>query len=310
MLYVGTWAADPPPPIEHYTRAPSVSGLQLSPSGNRLAWLVLGPTGYSQLGVVELDPFGKGRIVASYSDADVASVHWVNDERLVFEAYKRGAELGPREAGTFAVNHDGSELRQLIAWRGGVEQLSSSIAGARLLPYGWFFRSTVDDGSSDVIVYQEVRDHAGDLQSIQLSRVDTRNGTLRNLNLGTPQGSRAWLLDSKGEPRLITAYRKGRNWVYWREGDAWKVIAEFDPLHGGFTPWRVDDDGQITVLARSGSDVRSLYRFDLANKRIEPEPLVRVAGFDLDPMGEHDGAGRLVGLHFVADRPMSYWFDE
>jgi len=299
------------PPIRHFTRPPAIASVTPSPSGRRLALLVDADSGFKQLAVMELDPIGPQRLIAGFADADITSVRWINDDRLVFEAFQRGYEVAQGGGGTFAVNHDGTLQRQLISWRDFADRQTGSNIVSRMLPYGWFLASTVDDGSNDVLMYREVRDAIGDIEQISFARLDTVNRTLVNLSLGMPAGARDWLLDHKGRPRVITAYRKGRNFVYWRHGDEWQLIAEFDPLSADLAPWSIDDQDEITVITRSGSDVESLHRFDPVDKRLDPEPLVRVPGFDLRPTRETDRTtGRLVGIHFRADRPMSYWFDD
>ncbi len=302
-----------PPPIEHFTKRPAIDGVVVSPSGNRLAVLVFGAEGRRRLAVMNLDPVGDIRVVGGFADADVATVRWVSDDRLVFEAYRDGPEIREGGAGTFAVNHDGTESRQLIAWVRAMNETNSSIR-SRVLPYGWFLHSTIDDRSDDVFVYRNVKDAVGDLKQVELARLNTRTGLLRSLSYGMPQGTRSWLLDQKHEPRLLTAYRDGRQKVYWRaaEADPWAEVADFDPLtEAGLTPWMVDGRGQVMVTARMGGDVTGLYKFDPVARRVDPQPLVSVAGFDLSASPEVDPeSGALLGLHFTADRPTSYWFDD
>jgi dienelactone hydrolase len=317
MFFLAGSALAAPAPIEHFTKLPAIDDVVVSPSGKRLAVLVFGPDGNRRVAVMNLDPMGGERVVGGFTDADVTTVHWVSDERLVFEAAKRGAEIREGGAGTFAVNHDGSEQRQLIAWVQAMNETNSSIR-SKILPYGWFLHSTVDDASDDVFVVREAKDNLGDLKQIELARLNTRTGQLRSLSFGMPEGTRAWLLDQKHEPRLLTAYRGGRQKVYWRNADAdadankWTEVADFDPLtEAGFVPWWVDGSGQVTVTARMGSDTAGLYQFDPVAKRVDPQPLVSVAGFDLaaEPQGDPK-TGHLLGLHFTAERPTSYWFDE
>ena len=307
-----TLAVGAPAPITDFTTRPAIEAVVVSPSGKRLAVLVFGPDGRRRVGVMSLDPIEPVRVVGSFGDADVTDVDWVSDDRLVFQARQSGAEIREGGAGTFAVNHDGTETRQLIAWQRGMRETGTHIT-SRILPYGWFLHSTIDDGSNDVFVHKFVRDSLGDPKEIQLARLNTSTGKLQTLSHAMPEGTRQWLLDPKHEPRLLTAYRAGRQKVYWRAATTgpWNEVADFAPLtEPGFVPWFVDGEGQILVTSYSGGDTRGIYKFDPLTKRVDPEPVLNLAGFDLDARKVIDTkTGHLVGLHFRADRLMSYWFD-
>jgi dipeptidyl aminopeptidase/acylaminoacyl peptidase len=134
------------------------------------------------------------------------------------------------------------------------------------------------------------------------------------LSAGIPSGTRQWLLDADKNPRLLMARREGRNIVYWRDpaGSEWTVVADFNEYtEPGFTPLWIEPNGTIVVSARRKDDYAALHRFDPRSKRIDPEPLAHVRGFDLGTNLEvDDRSQRLLGVHTVVDRPMSVWFDE
>lgn len=299
------------PPVEHFTRPPALSNVALSPSGKRLAVLIFGTNGMRRVGVMNLDPVGEPRIVGGFDDADVTSARWVNEDRLVFEAFQRGAEIHSWGAGTFAVSHDGSDQRQLIAWARHTDSGAGSHIASRVLPYGWGLHSIPGDGSDDVFVYRGVWDSIGDRQSIQVARLNTRTRELRNLSLGLPDHTVGVLFDANGEPRSATAYHRGRTKVYLRrEEGTWKEVADIDPLQETLEPWYAGSKDEVLLLARVG-DTEGVHRWDVAAGKLDPEPLVRLKNFDLSTLPEVDPRARsLVGMHFVADRPMSYWFDE
>lgn len=302
------------PPIENYTRRPAIEDVAISPSGKRLAVITFSSNGRKRLGVMDLDPVGDARIVGSFGDADVTDVQWVTDDRLVFSAFQRGAEIREGGAGVFAVNHDGSDERQLISWRYATGDIPGTAIASKVLPYGWYLHSVAGDGSSDVFVYRRVRDSVGDLKQIQLARLDTRTRELRNLSLGMPDYTQAIYLDTAREPRMVTAEHAGRTKLYWRApgADAWKQIGDFDSLNPdeGFSPWHIEANGQVLVTTAL-RDTEALYRYDPVKGKLDAEPLIQVKGFDLDASPEVDGrTRRLMGFHFRADRPMSYWFDE
>jgi dienelactone hydrolase len=310
VAVVPAWAD--PPSAEDFAALPTISDVKVSPSGRRMALLVAGPNGRMRLGVMDLDPIGAPRVIAGYTDAHIRNAAWVNDERLVYEASRDGV-IEQWGAGTFAVQHDGSQPVQLIAWAHHTQREGSRIT-SRILPYGWHLHSTVDDGSNDVMVRHEVRDAAGDVVEVHLSRLDTVSGGVKSLNAGIPHRTRWWLLDANEQPRLVTAWSKGRDVVYWRDpaGDTWTEVADFDPYTElGFTPRWIDRDGAVIVTARHKDEYSALHRFDPRTKQLDPEPLAHVRGFDLGAGLVVDKQSRQVlGVHTVADRPMTVWFDE
>jgi dienelactone hydrolase len=315
IVCLGTAQAAPAAvqPIENYIKWPTIERVVVSPSGKRMAVLLFGPDGLRKLGVMSLDPIGEARVVGGFSDADVQTVRWVNDNRLVYETYPRGPVATNGSANTYAVNADGSEERHLISWL--YDKLSvngPSRITSRVLPYGWFVHSAVDDGGDDIHVYKLVRDGIDDVKEAQLARLNTRTGMLQNLSSGMPDDVYRWSFDAKREPRMVSAQKAGRGQVYWLNRDkVWQKVADFDALSkDAFRSWFVDSDDQAYVLGRGAGDTEGLYKFDVVTVRIEPEPLVNLRGFDLNPSPVTDQQTRkLLGFHFKTDRPMSYWFD-
>lgn len=300
-----------PPPIDHFTRATEIDDAIVAPSGRRAALLVSNRDGRRQLGVVDLDPVGPLRLVGGFEDADVGAVLWVDDDRLVYTAREPEAEPRAGGAGAFAVDHDGRNPRQLIAWKRSTAPPGSGIA-SRVLPWNWMLHSPGPDGSGDLFVAERMFDNKGELDRVRLARMNTRSGELRTLSLDMPDGVLRWWLDARGEPRAVLARRADRVLVHRRAeaGAAWRQVAEFRQLvDPGFLPWHAEVDGRLLVLARRG-DTQALYEFDAARGAPGDEPLVAVRGFDLIPEMVIDSrSGRLLGLHFVADRAMSVWFD-
>jgi hypothetical protein len=241
------------------------------------------PNGRVQIAVMSLDPPGPAKAITAVANADIFDIRWVNDERLVFRAYEPDAPSDRSFAGVFAVNHDGSEFRQLIArvWRMG--ETGSSIR-SRVLNWQWNLYRTIDDGSPDVIVSQRLfdgmADNPRDERSIVLWRLNTRTGIVHSLSQGVPEGTKEWVLDDQGQPRFVTAYRDGKRSIHWWvEGEkAWVPVAQFPAYtYEGFQPWHVDPQGPVYVLSTSGHDTQALHRFDPMTKRMEPEPWSRCA---------------------------------
>jgi dienelactone hydrolase len=299
------------PPVEAFLRAPDIQDVVLSPSGKRLAMTMAGAKGLLYLAVLDLDPIGKPRVVAAYGDGNVERVLWVNDERLAYEVWQRQGLVDNGGVGVFAVNHDGTQTRRLSAWRN-TFLVAPSRASSKELPYGWSLVGAAHQGD-DVYFSNEQRDGVGDVTNVVIARVNTTTGNLRNLSSGMPAGTRSWVLDRERVPRIAVVSKKGRTSIRWRNptADQWEEVAEFDPLGPeAFTPLRIDDAGKLLVEANLKSEFTGIYRFDPSARRIEPEPVLQVKGFDLSPAFESDPqTERVLGVHFTADRPASYWFD-
>lgn len=302
-----------PPPVESFTKRPAIDNVVMSPTGQRMAFLMATDAGRRVVGVMNLAPQSALRVVAAFADANVARVQWVNENRLVFEAFEDGAEITEDGAGTFAVDHEGGNLRQLIAWRNVNSSIGTRIAD-RTLTYGWFLHATLDDGSDDVLVYRRILDAAGDLtEGAVLARLDTVKGALTSLSAGMPGGSSNWLLDESREPRVLKVVRDGREKIYWREpgSTTWTLIEDFEFLRDtSFEPRYLERDGQLIVESRNGRDTGALYTYDLKARKLNPEPLLALEQFDVAATLEVDTkTRRLVGVHTRVDRPISVWFD-
>lgn len=314
MLSAIAAPAPAPPSAEDFARRPAVSHVSVSPSGTHLALVMAAASGRKQVAVANLAPLGAAELVAGFSNADVESVWWVNESRLVFRAVNYALPQGrPGGWGLYAVNRDGSGLRHLIAHSREPDSTGTHIA-SRVLPWNWDLYDTVDDGSADIIVSERIYDNSDDLRAVLLSRLDTVTGRRRSMSQGVPGGALDWLLDNSNQPRVVTTLDKGRTTVHWRAGpDApWVPVADF-PSYGsqGFTPEFIDAQGQLFVRSSYQRDTAALYRFDPQQKTMEPEPVISLQGFDLDPALVFDRASqRLLGLHFLMEQAGSHWFDK
>lgn len=312
ILFAAAAAAQPA--AELFARWAAIDDVRISPSGRRLALLQFSPEGTRKLVVLDLEPVGNPRVVASFTDGDIHRAEWVNDDRLVFEAGARGAVVWAGRSGLWAVDHDGGRFRRLITSERSIRDSANTMTVTRMLPAGWRLHSVVDDGGSEIIVSRVTRDSVGDPADVQLSRLDTLSGDRRSLNEGLPPDTWHWLLDARGEPRLVSAEKANTIRIHWRGPDAtaWEQIAQFERYKdSNWWPWFVEPDGKVLVTGRLGRDTSALYRLDPKTRQVDAQqPLLAVDGFDLRPSPVVDTrTRRLLGVHLTADRPLTYWFD-
>ena len=306
-------ATEAAPPALSFVRTPQLQRAVISPAGDRVALLVTAPSGRSVLAVRSLQNASAPKVVGVFSDADVYSVAWVNNERLVYEARRPGPLIYKDGAGTFAVDHDGGNELQLIAWRTDNQTVGSRIA-RRGLTYGWFLYRTFDDDSADIVVAWRDEDAMGAAQIGRLARLNTRTGALTSLSEGAPPFVNRWVFDGQGQLRAVATLRDGRSRLHWRApgSETWTQVMEQAPLGAeALTPVFLEPDGSLIVEGRRGRDASALYTMKLPSGELDPEPLLALDGFDVNARIKSDSrSGRVVGVHTRGARPLSVWFDE
>jgi dipeptidyl aminopeptidase/acylaminoacyl peptidase len=303
-------ARAPLPSIENFFENAAFSGAILSPNARYLA-AKLGRTGRRDaLAVIDLST-NEAKVVAGFTDSDVGDFHWVNNERLVYDAREKDVAQGDLRngRGLFAVNRDGSGYRQL-ATRG--TSIVSEHTVVNILPWNTFLLDQRGAQDSDsVYVTSPKFTHKGEIDYVNLLRLDTRTG--RAVTVNRPAGAREWLLDQKGEPRLVEALEDAMAVLYYRDPatDKWRKLAEYNAYiggHGAIGPVAFGPDGALYVTSGEGRDKTALYRFDVATGKRAAEPLVELKDYDF--------SGRLVfandkllGVRVRSDARSTVWFD-
>lgn len=301
------------PTAADFARSPRFSDVSVSPDGRHMAVIVRHANGRDVLGVMPLVPVGEVKGLASYVDADVLDVMWINNKRLVYSAAAPGAEIKEGAAGSFAVDVDGAEPQQLIAWSRSTQQQGTHIK-SRVLPYGWQVVRPFNGQDDDVLVQQVQQDQFGDFKQFRLSRMNTRTLSVRSLDATLPARTNDFLLDGEGQPRVALTRDGADMRMMWRDPGAteWREIAKFDPLKDeALQPWYLGAGNELVVATRRETGYDALFNFDPVTKKLDPQALVAVKGFDLDaaPIVTLNGHA-LKGLRFAADAPMTYWFDD
>lgn len=308
----GSAASAPPPPAESFTRSEAIGDFALSPSGKHLAVVLTAPNGYRVAAVIDLAQPEQHKVVADFANANVNAVYWINDERLFFTAAQPGYYIDYGGTGSFAVNRDGSELRRLTAWVTDSATTGTRIA-SRVLPWDWTLYTTVRDGSADVLMTRVSRDTAGDRTLAQLGRLDTLTGQLRLLTDKMPDQATRWIVDREGQPRVVQVKRDGRDKLFWQApgSSEWTLLEDRDANSDDtIQPAYLEGDGTLIVAARNGRDTTALWAYDTRRRKVDPEPLLAMEGYDVAARLVTDSATRtVVGVHASASGPLSIWFD-
>lgn len=301
-------------PAETFFRHPDISGAVLSPSGR---WLAMRTRhGGDRVGIMTFDLQDKGKTLETvrFADADIRSVDWVNDDRLVFDLVDLEGGSGSQRfaPGLYSVRPDGSELLQLIrSYDKGYVSRTRQIRE----PLNWdhsLLMVPIGDGN-EVVVGENLYDGVGDLVSVRAKRLDAGNGSTSSLSFGAPGSARRWWFDPTGEPRIVAAVDGPYTTIHWRAPgkDEWVQLARFESLKAPFYPFFVDTAGTLYVTTPdgpAGTDV--LRRFDFATGKPGADKIVSTPGFDFsgriltDPV-----SGKAVGVRIWTDAETTAWFD-
>ena len=306
-------AASVPPaaaiPAADFFANATLSGAVLSPDGRHVAVLVSAKDGRVQLYTVDL-PSMKVAGLTSFEDADISSIAWVNERRIVYSVMDRNIAQGDVQygPGLYAINIDGSGYRQLAsntysrtATRGAREMLSWN---TRLLS------ASGDRGTDDVYVTEAQFSATGTL-SQSLLRLNTVTGISKPAaSMADAQG---WLLDQQGEVRIALTVKDNKRTLHYRENAAapWRKLRESDVYQaeaGDFSPAFFDAKGNFYVHA-AYKGAAAVYRYDLAAGAIQGAPLANTPGYDFAGIPVQ-GSEALLGMRFETDAAGTVWFDK
>ena len=296
-------------PIADFFANAALSGAVLSPDGRHVAVLISAKGGRVQLYTVDL-PSMKVAGLTSFEDADISSIAWVNEQRLVYSVVDRNIAQGDVQygPGLYAINIDGSGYRQLAS-----NTYSKKSAGSAREMLGWntrLLRASGDRGTDDVWVTATNFSTRG-IPSETLLRLNTVTGLSKvAATLADAQG---WLLDQQGEVRIALVVKENKRTIFYRDNaqSPWRKLRESDVYqarNGDFSPAFFDAKGNFYVHAPY-KGTEAVYRYDLEKDAIDGAPLANTPGYDFAGIPVQ-GADKLLGMRFETDATGTIWFDK
>jgi dipeptidyl aminopeptidase/acylaminoacyl peptidase len=321
------------PSVEQFFGRAVFSGAELSPNGRFVALRIAEKFNDRRDSLVILDLATMNAKMISFKNHDVGTFHWVNDERLVYESSDtRLAQANFRLinnrieilAGMFASDRDGKSFRYLFEDRSGpgalIIRAQSSNKDLLQLPWQGHHELRVNTVLLDTVGQQDSNDvfvvtlgnrdfgkHT-DVMST-LKRVDTMSGRAETID--TPPHSTLWLFDQDDTLRIAMSQQGKLRAVHYKDpaNGKWRKLAEFELLsEQGFEPLAIGPDGTLYVRATNGRDKQAIYRYDLINNRIMPDPVVASNDYDID--GELIfNQRKLLGVRYNIDGEITQWFD-
>ncbi|MCB1997284.1 MAG: S9 family peptidase [Burkholderiaceae bacterium] len=298
-----------------YARPPAMRSMIVSPANTHAALLARAPSGRTVLTMLDLKAPGTPRVIKAYDDVDIVEVSWVNDRRLVYSAQQPGALIEYEKWGTFAIDLDGNEEQHLVTARSDTVSDTGSRMRQRVLPRGWDFWRAVGDGSDDVYMTRWLDSAERGLSPQVVARVNTRTMAQRTVSEGAPEGATGWWFDAAGRLTVVTTAKGDREQLWWQPaaGEPWQVVREwasYDSEGKGLEPQALERDGTLIVAARATGDTQALHTFDLRQRKLDPAPLVGVAGYDVNQVIFDHRLQQVIGVPVDAAQRTTVWFDE
>jgi dienelactone hydrolase len=281
-------------PTETFLRRPEFASMSISPKGDRLAALV--PL-KDRDNLVVIDLVKRTRTtITNFTDNDVINFMWVNNDRIFLRVADGRDALGEaRFRGTYAVDVDGSNIRNLTDLRG-------------MAP----LRSIMDDTKGEMLVTMRVRNRA----IADVYRLNTTNGRSELLTFDNPGETQGWILDWNDQPLIAESVDPDSvNTIVWYRPS---LTAKWEQLWKN-PPDAADDnmnvvsfmpDGKsLIVSSNKGRDKYALYKYDLATKTLGElmfeHPLVDIQGGVIWSRTQK----KLMGISYNADVFGVKWID-
>jgi dipeptidyl aminopeptidase/acylaminoacyl peptidase len=303
------------PPASAYFAVADMDEPVLSPDGQALAIRVRNTAGRRQLAVIDTGDLQKIKVIASYTDADVARVRWVGDHRLVLEAWdQEESAYGSRVYSMMAMDRDGANPVRL----GGVR---FSAAMESWVPLGEWVR-TLDDGTGDLITaywdHTNARTYEDHWTDSYPMRYDTRRGSKTEILHGkVPHDVQQWIFDATAHPRGAIASRDGDSVLLVPDGaGGWVERGRFPhwgPTGKSYKVLGMATDGRVYVTHPTGgaSGGDALFRLDLGTGDLDAAPIVSASGYDIDPVLIEDRQRhKVIGVRFTTDAEGTAWLDD
>ena len=321
FLTANVFAESPPAsPLaaEVFFRDPDVVEALISPSGKRLAITAARSGARIGLFILDLSPGGQPVHAAQFTDVDVRNVAWVHEDRLLFSVvdFTEGVPDPNVRPGLFAVNADGSEVKELIS-RKHNSTTKFGTKSAALDPNHLLLKVLTpksESANEEVLVGKLIGSASGMLSAVVPLWLNVTTGKTRATNFQPPRDAIGWLFDGAGVPRVVVTRSDSDRAAYWRGPDMteWKKIVQGDLIELPFTPHSVDDVGNLYVTQQVGPEGYAvLKRFDFATMQPASEPLVSTPGFDFaGQLMLERGTGAAQGVRVTTDAETTVWFDE
>lgn len=296
VLSAATPPAPPPElPVETFFRKPTFASLSFSPDGKAIALL---QSINNRLNLVVLDlATMKKTLITNLKDQDVDAYTWATRDRLLFVLDTEGDEF----YGFYIIGRDGKGYRELSGTA--KKQMESGKVSGRTVR----LFADIPAEPDQVLVLENARYPLfPDVYRINLK---TGGKVMTTVNPGNVTG---WIADRAGVVRIGYVQEVGKISIIYRDGPdhAWETIHTRGPLDPEWTPLGFDGDNRtLFVSSGEGRRTNALYRYDTAERRLDPAPVFADDTYDVGNLIYSESRRRVLGVAIQRDKPFTHWFD-
>jgi dipeptidyl aminopeptidase/acylaminoacyl peptidase len=288
-------AMPPVIPVETFMKRAEYEAMSISPKGDRLAALV--PLkGRDNLVIVDLVKKTRN-VITSFERDDVINFSWINNDRIFLRVADGKDALGRATyRGTFAVDVDGSNLRDLTKLR--------NLAPLRTIP---------GDTAGEILVTMNERAR----RTADVYKLNTKTGRFELISFESPGEVESYVMDWNNVPRVatITSSETTETTVWYRDSaDAkWTELLKNPPdnAQDSINVLGFDSDNKTLVVSSNvGRDKYAIYKYDPAAKKlgalIFEHPMIDIEGGIIWNRAQKT----IAGIRYSADIRSTKWFDE
>jgi dipeptidyl aminopeptidase/acylaminoacyl peptidase len=302
-------------PIADLVRPPAYASPVLSQDGRYFA-VSVPVNGKMNLAIIDLEKRSVTRITDE-REFDILGVRWLGSERLVFTLGQFNSPTGAGRfdgGGLFMISRDGKERRQLSPTVRETRNRNQNV-------YRYYDVLRTLPGNNDEIL---VVGNQRDADSLDVYRMNVRNGRTTLLTERRPDRVIEYLLDNNNVPRVARSVARDRLefTVHYRKDvdSPWEPIAQYDGTKGPILkPLAFEADNQTMVVAWNGDrPTMGVFRYD-PNTRKLGELIAQHPRFDMgaDASGSPVSGvirdfktNKVIGYQVEADKPQIVWVDE
>jgi dipeptidyl aminopeptidase/acylaminoacyl peptidase len=288
-------------PLAHaFGTMPTIRGVQLSPDGSKISFLMMHETDVPVVIVHDLGSGNSKLVLASDGEkADLYWCEWASNERLLCGYHGIAEGLGTKKSATrlVAVDPDGSNRLVLM---------DRKLKRKRVF-YKQYQDNVVDwlpDDPTHVLVQEPSNRGSG------VSRIDIHSGKMSRVSR-TKDNTYAWMSDGRGTPRLrLRMTERTLGWHYRLSGESkWHGLHESKmEKPDEYTPVGFGEDPNSLLVIKPLNGRLALFETKLANDRAEQlifaHPSVDVGGAVF--LGKYR---RMVAVGYSTDMSHLHFFD-